>query len=179
MEIKEIYKKEVVPALKDQFGFTNDLAVPKIEKISINVGLGKHFKDSRYMEVVEDVLTRISGQRPVKNRARLSISNFKIREGNIIGMSVTLRGNRMYDFLNKLLNVSIPRMRDFQGLNSKSVDKQGNLSIGFKEQLSFPEVNTDEVEIVHGLEVSIATSAQTRDEGVALFTALGFPFKKV
>lgn len=178
MNIKEIYKKEAIPALKEQFGYTNINAVPKIEKISVNVGLGNNFKDSKYLETVEEVLTRITGQRPVKNRARLSISNFKIREGNIIGMSVTLRGKRMEDFLTKLLAITLPRVRDFQGLNPKGVDKQGNLSIGFKEHLAFPEINPDEVETVHGLEVTIATSAKTKEEGYALFEKLGFPFKK-
>lgn len=176
--IKEKYKESVIPALKKELGYKNLMAIPKMQKVSINVGLGSQFKDAKLLEVMENVLTRISGQKPVRRRARLSISNFKIREGNIIGMSVTLRGNRMYDFLDKLLNITFPRERDFQGLNPKSIDGQGNLSIGFKEYLAFPEIRSDEVERLHGLQITITTSAETKKEGLALFTALGFPFKK-
>jgi large subunit ribosomal protein L5 len=178
MTLKERYQKEAIPALKEQFGYNNPMSVPRINKVSVNVGLGSNFKDSRYLEVVEDVLTRITGQKPVKNRARKSISNFRIREGHIIGMSVTLRGERMYQFLDKLVSVTLPRVRDFQGLRPKSVDHQGNIAIGFKDYLAFPEIRSDEVEILHGLEVSVATSATSREEGQALFAALGFPFKK-
>lgn len=176
MTLKERYKKEIVPALKEKFGYTNDLAVPKLLKVSINVGIGKHFKDAKYIEVAEDVLTRISGQKPIKTRARKSISNFKIREGNIIGLAVTLRGNMMYDFLDKLINVTMPRVRDFRGLTVKSVDRNGNMSIGFKEYLPFPEIRSDEVEVMHGLQVSIDTSANSNDEGIELLAAIGIPF---
>lgn len=178
MTLQEKYKKEIVQALKEEFKFSNDLEVPKIEKISINVGLGANYKNSKFLEVVEDVLTRISGQKPVPRRAKKAISNFKIREGNIIGMSVTLRGKRMYDFLTKLLNITLPRVRDFQGINPKSVDRQGNLSIGFKEYLPFPEIRSDEVEVMHGLQVSIGSSATTKEQGYALYKHLGMPFKK-
>ncbi len=178
MNLQEKYKKNIIPELKKIFGYKNDLQVPKVVKVSINVGLGSRFKDSKFLEVVEDVLTRISGQKPVPRRARKSISNFKIREGNIIGMSVTLRGKRMYDFLTKLLNITLPRVRDFQGIKPESVDKQGNLSIGFKEYLPFPEIRSDEVEVIHGLQVTIDTTAKTRDEGFELFRLMGFPFKK-
>lgn len=178
MQLKEKYTTEIIPALKDEFGYKNGMQVPKVVKISINVGLGGNFKDAKYLGVVENVLRRISGQKPVQRRAKKSISNFKIREGNIIGMSVTLRGQRMYDFLNKLINVTLPRVRDFQGISPKVVDKQGNMSVGFKEYLAFPEIRSDEVEVMHGLQVSVATTAQTYEEGLALFKKLGVPFKK-
>lgn len=178
MTLKEKYNNEIAKALKEEFGYKNVMQVPKLVKVSINVGLGANFKDSKRLEVTENVLQRISGQKPVPRRAKKSISNFKIREGNIIGMSVTLRGQRMYDFLTKLLNITLPRVRDFQGINPKAVDKQGNLSIGFKEYLAFPEIRSDEVEVMHGLQVSIATTAETKEEGLALFKQLGVPFKQ-
>jgi large subunit ribosomal protein L5 len=178
MTAKEKYTSEVVPALKEEFGYANPMQVPKITKISLNVGLGAHYKDAKFMEVVENVLTRISGQKPVQRRARKAISNFKIREGNIIGMSVTLRGKRMYDFFEKFINITLPRVRDFQGINPRTVDKQGNISIGFKEYLAFPEIRSDEVEVMHGLQVSIATSANNRQEGLALLKHMGIPFKQ-
>lgn len=178
MALQEKYKKEIVSALKEEFGYSNDLEVPKLEKVSINVGLGANYKNSKFLEVVEDVLTRISGQKPVPRRAKKAISNFKIRDGNIIGMSVTLRGKRMYEFLAKLMDITLPRVRDFQGINPKSIDRQGNLSIGFKEYLPFPEIRTDEVEVMHGLQVSISSSAKNKEVGYALFKHLGVPFKK-
>ena len=174
--LKEKYTKEIVPALKEKFNYKNDFAVPKMVKVSINVGLGKNFKDAKLLEVMEGVLLRISGQKPIKTRARLSISNFKIREGNIIGMAVTLRGERMYDFVNKLINITLPRVRDFRGLPKSIVDKTGNASIGLREHMAFPEISSDEVEVIHGLEVNIDTTAKNQEEGIALLTALGFPF---
>lgn len=178
MKLKELYSKKVKPALKEQFKVKNDLAVPRILKISLNVGVGRFSKDKSYIEGVVSSITRITGQKPVLTKAKKSISAFKVREGMIIGVAVTLRGDRMYDFLEKLINVTFPRVRDFRGIDPKKMDKTGNLSIGFKEHLAFPEIKADEVDNLHGLEVNVTTSAQTYDQGLALFTLLGFPFKK-
>lgn len=176
--IQEFYNTTVVPALKEQFGFKNVFNIPKITKITINVGVGRSMKDPDFIGVVEKSLVRITGQKPVKTRAKKSIASFKLREGAVIGMMVTLRGARMYDFLQKLVHVAFPRIRDFRGITTTSVDRNGNLTVGFKENLPFPEIRSDEVERVHGLEICISTTAKTREEGVALFTLLGFPFKK-
>lgn len=178
MNIQEKYKKEIVPALKEKFGYKNSLEVPKLVKVVLNVGFGKHAKEKVYIENVVKALTKISGQKPVLAKARKSISSFKIREGMIIGSSVILRGARMYDFIEKLINVSFPRVRDFRGINIKSIDDQGNLTIGFKEHLSFPEIHPDEIDNSFGLEVCLSTSAKTKKEGEELFTLMGFPFKK-
>lgn len=176
--IKEKFNKEVAPALQQKFGYKNSMAVPKIEKVVINVGTGQGLKDVKYNEVVEATLQRITGQKPVKIASKKSISNFKIREGQVVGMKVTLRGPRMYDFLDKLVNVTLPRIRDFRGLNPKAVDTRGNLNLGFKEHIAFPEIHSDEVEKIHGLQVTITTTATTREEGMELFSQLGFPFIK-
>lgn len=178
MTLQEKYNKEIVPALKKEFGYTNLLQIPKVKKVSINVGLSAKYKDAKFLEVMEGIMTRISGQKPVLRRAKKSISNFKIREGSIIGMSVTLRGPRLYDFLNKFLNITLPRVRDFQGINESSVDKQGNLAIGLKEYLAFPEVRSDEVEFMHGIQITIDTTAKNKKEGLALCKLLGVPFKQ-
>lgn len=176
--LREQYKEEIVPALRKQFSYPNDMAVPRVSKISLNVGVGKAIKDEKYLDTVESTLTRISGQKPLKTKARKSISAFKIREGMTVGMRVTLRGQRMYDFLEKLVNITLPRLRDFQGIDPKSIDPQGNLTIGFKEHIAFPEIRSDEVERIHGLEVTITTTAATKEEGKAFLTQLGIPFKK-
>ena len=178
MSIQEKYKKEIVPVLKEEFGYKNSLEVPQIIKVVLNVGFGKHTKEKAYIENVVKSLTKISGQKPVLTKARKSISSFKIREGMVIGSSVILRGKRMYDFIEKLINVSFPRIRDFRGISIKSMDRQGNLTIGFKEHLAFPEIQPDEVDNVFGLEVCLSTSAKTKEEGERLFTLMGFPFKK-
>lgn len=176
--LKEKYQNTVRSALKEKFDYKNILAVPKIEKVVLNVGTGPGLKDAKFNEVVEATLERITGQKPVKVGAKKSISNFKIREGLIVGMMVTLRGQRMYDFLDKLINVTLPRVRDFRGLDPKSVDPQGNLNIGFQEHIAFPEIKSDEVEKIHGLQVSVVTSAKTKAEGLELLKLLGFPFQR-
>jgi len=178
MRLQELYKKKIVPEMKNKFGYKNNLAVPKLDKVVVNVGLGRFSKDKTYIDNVVDSLSRITGQRPVLTKAKKSISAFKVREGNIVGAMVTLRGKRMYDFVEKLIHVSFPRVRDFRGLNRKSVDKQGNLSVGFREHLAFPEIKADEVDKIHGLEVCITTTAQEREEGLELLKLMGFPFKK-
>lgn len=172
------YKTKVVPMLKQDFGYKNDMQVPVIKKVVLNVGYGRHVKDKLFIENVEKTLEKITGQKPVHNKSTKSISNFKIREGMNIGVSVTLRGKAMYEFLYKLINITFPRIRDFRGINQDSFDRQGNYSIGFKEHIAFPEMSSDAIDSIHGLEVVIATSAKSKKEGKELLCALGFPFKE-
>lgn len=175
----EQYKKEAIPALKEKFGYGNNLAVPRILKVSINIGINaRNTEHSKAVELAENTLERITGQKPVRAIARKAISAFKIRENMVVGVRVTLRDQKMYDFLDRLVHISIPRIRDFRGLSPKIVDSTGNLTIGFKEHNVFPEIKSDEMERTHGLEVSISTSAGDYQTGLALFTALGFPFQK-
>lgn len=178
MRLKELYKKEIRPQIKKELGKKNDMAVPRLQKVSINVGFGKHSKDKNYIDSVVENLSLISGQKPSLAKAKKAISAFKIRQGMIIGARVAIRGDRMYDFVEKLVNIYFPRVRDFRGINESSVDNNGNLTVGFKEILAFPEVEAQDMENVHGLEVSISTTASNREEGLALFRALRFPFKK-
>lgn len=177
--LKDTYKKKIVPKLMEKFGIKNRMAVPNVEKVCLNVGIkNENSKDAKYVETVEETLTRITGQKPVRTLAKKSIAGFKIREGNLVGMMVTLRGERMWHFLDKLVNITFPRVRDFRGISSKVVDKQGNLSVGFKEYISFPEIKPDEVERLHGLQVTVTTTTGSREKGLELFTLMGFPFKK-
>lgn len=178
MKLQDLYKKKIIASLKEKFGYKNDLAVPKLEKVVINVGFGRFSKDKAYIDNIVSSLTRISGQKPVLTKAKKSISAFKVREGNVVGAIVTLRGKRMYDFVEKLIHISFPRVRDFRGINEKSVDTKGNLTVGFREHLAFPEIKADEVDKIHGLEVCINTTAKTQEEGLELFKLMGFPFKK-
>jgi large subunit ribosomal protein L5 len=178
MSLKERYKTEIAPQLAKELGKKNVFEVPTVSCISVSVGIPAANKDQKLFEVVDNALARITGQKAIKTKAKKSISGFKIRQGLEIGMCVTLRGRRMWDFLDKLINVTLPRVRDFRGIPVKSLDRQGNISLGFRECLPFPEVRSDEVEKVHGLEVTIVTSTKDREEGRALLKALGFPFKK-
>ncbi len=178
MRLRELYKKEIAPKLVAEFGYKSVLAVPKLLKVSINVGVGKMTKDKQFIESVVKDLETISGQKPVLTKAKKSISAFKVRQGEVVGVAVTLRGEKMYDFVEKLVNITFPRVRDFRGLTPTSVDKTGNLSVGFKDHTAFAEIKLEQVEKVHGLEVSLSTNAQTSEEGLALWRALGFPFKK-
>ncbi len=178
MRLKERYNKEIKPTLKQKLGLTNINAVPKLEKVVINVGVGRHAKEKAYLEEVAQNLAAISGQKPVFTKARKSISSFKIREGMTIGLKVTLRGQRMYDFVEKLVNITLPRVRDFRGLNLSQIDKSGNLTIGFKEQTVFPEIKLDKIENTYGLEVTVVTTAKDKEQGAKLLKMLGFPFKK-
>lgn len=178
VNLYEKYKKEIVPELMKDLGYKNVMQVPKLEKVVLNVGIGRHLKEANYADMVEKNLFKITGQQPVRTKAKQSISNFKIREGMEVGLSVTLRGPKMYYFLEKLLTLTFPRMRDFRGISDKSFDKQGNFAFGFKENISFPEVDASELEKVHGLQVNVKTTAKTREEGKALLTKLGFPFVK-
>ena len=175
---KEKIQKEVIPAMQEKFGYKNRLAVPKIEKVTLNVGISANKRDDKFLELVENTLTRVTGQKPVFTKAKMSVSAFKIREGNVVGAKVTLRKQRMNDFVEKLINITLPRVRDFRGLSLKSIDRSGNLTIGFKENLAFAEINPDEVEKVHGLEIVITTTTKNKEEGMELLKLTGFPFKK-
>lgn len=177
MTLKERYQKEAVPLLTKELGIKNVMALPKVTKVTVSVGLSQGIKDPKVLETVERTLERIAGQKPQKTKARKSIASFKIREGQVVGMMVTLRGPRMWDFLTKLVGVTFPRIRDFRGISPKIIDDRGNLSVGFRENLSFPEIRPDEVERVHGLQITVSTTAETREKGLALFKALGFPFQ--
>lgn len=172
------YKSDIAPALKESLGKKSVMEVPKIDKVVVNVGYGRHVKDKSYIDNVDNTLTQITGQKPVHNKAKKSISNFKIREGMPIGASVTLRGPRMYDFLYRLINIAFPRVRDFRGINPKAFDGNGNYTIGLKEQTAFPEITGAAADKTHGFQIVVSTTAKTDEEGFALLEAMGFPFKK-
>lgn len=174
----EKYKKEAMPAMKEKFGYKNDLAVPKIKKIVINTGIGKALKDEKTQETIAKDLALITGQKPVPTLARRAISEFKVRKGMVVGLKVTLRGKRMYEFLDRLVGATIPRIRDFRGLPEKSIDKEGNLTIGMKEHIVFPEIAHEDIKFIFGLEITVVTNARKREEAVELFRLLGFPIKK-
>jgi len=178
MSLAEKYKKEIVVKLREKFGYKNNLAVPRIIKVTVNVGVGRMTKDKQYIDAVVDSIKAITGQKPMLSLAKKSISAFKVREGDIVGVTTVLRGKRMEDFVEKLVNVTLPRVRDFRGLDEKIVDQNGNMSIGFKEHTAFAEIMMDQIEKVHGLEVVISTNAHDRQAGLELFKLLGFPFRK-
>ncbi|MFO7266140.1 MAG: 50S ribosomal protein L5 [Limnochordales bacterium] len=175
--LKEKYYKEVVPALRERFGYKSIMQVPRLEKIVLNMGVGEAAQNPKELESAMADLTAISGQKPAITRAKKSIANFKIREGMAIGLKVTLRGDRMYDFLDKLINVGLPRIRDFRGVSPKSFDGRGNYSLGLREQLIFPEIRYDRVDKIRGLDVTIVTTAKTDEEALALLSELGMPFR--
>ncbi len=176
--LRERYKAEIVATLKKDGGYKNIMQVPRLEKIVLNIGMGEAIKDAKAMESAEGDLVAISGQHPVVTRSKKSIAAFKLREGMPIGLTVTLRGNRMYEFYDKLVNAALPRQREFQGVSRDSFDGRGNYTMGFKDQLIFPEIDYDKVDKLRGLEVSIVTTARTNDEGRQLLEALGMPFSK-
>jgi len=180
MDLKKIYLKKVVPELIKKFNYQNKMAVPRVEKIVVNSGLsrGRTEKNSKYVDMVGQTIAKITGQQPVKNLAKKSIAGFKIREGIPVGVSTILRGSKMYDFMDKLINIALPRIRDFRGLKIQSIDQQGNLSIGLKEQVVFPEINPENLEATHGLQVVITTTTQSKEKALELFKLLGFPFRK-
>lgn len=175
--IKEKYSKTVIPEMKKKFGYKNDLAVPRIVKVIVSSGTGS-FKDEAKKEAVEKSLAVITGQKPLVNRAKKSIASFKSRQGMPIGYSVTLRGNRMYDFLDKLVGITIPRVKDFRGLNLAAMDEMGNMTIGLKEHTSFPETAGEDVRSAFGLGVTIVTSANNKNEATEMLRELGMPFSK-
>ncbi len=175
--LKERYKKEVIPALMKQFAYKNVMQVPRIERIVINVGMGEAIQNVKLLDAAVKEISLITGQRPVITRAKKSIANFKLREGMPIGCMVTLRGEKMYEFLNRFLNAALPRIRDFKGVSGKSFDGRGNYSLGLKEQLIFPEINYDEIQGIHGMDITIVTTARTNEEGKALLKLMGMPFR--
>lgn len=174
--LKEKYKNEVVPELMKGYGYKNVMQVPRLEKVVLNIGLGEAIADAKALESAEKDLAAISGQHPITTRSKKSIAAFHLREGMTIGMKVTLRGERMYHFFDKLVNIALPRIREFQGVSRDAFDGRGNYTLGFKEQVSFPEMDYDKIEKVRGLEVSIGTTARTDDEGRQLLELLGMPF---
>ncbi len=176
--VKVQYQKEVVPYLMKKFGYKSIMQVPRIEKIVVNTGLGDIKDNQKSMQIIENELKLITGQKPIYCKATKSVANFKVREGMNIGLKVTLRGKRMFDFYDKLVSIALPRVRDFRGVSSKAFDGRGNYSMGLKEQLIFPEITYDQVEKIRGMDVCIVTTAKTDEEARELLTALGMPFKK-
>ena len=172
------YTNEVIPALKKEFGYTNPMEIPRIEKVVLNVGLGEAVSNAKLIEVVCNEIAAITGQKAVVTKANKSIASFKLRQGMPIGVMVTLRRDRMYEFLDRLMNVALPRVRDFRGVSPKAFDGKGNYALGIKEHIIFPEIQIDKIEKVYGLNICVVTSARTDDEARALLKHLGMPFKK-
>ncbi len=175
--LKEHYEKSLKPSLRKEFNYRNDMEVPKLDKIVINVGVGEAVQDTKKIKSVSEELAQIAGQRPVVTRAKKSISNFKLREGMAVGCKVTLRRERMYEFLDRLITIALPRVRDFRGLSAKSFDGRGNYAMGLKEQLVFPEVDYDQVDEIRGMDIAICTTAKTDAEAKALLKGFDMPFR--
>jgi len=176
-QIKEKYQKEIAPKLQEQFNFKNPYQIPRVEKIVLNMGLGEAIQNMKILDTAVEELKAIAGQKPVITRAKKSIAAFKLREGMPIGCMVTLRRKHMWDFLNKLVNIALPRVRDFRGISGKAFDGNGNYSLGIKEHIIFPEIDYDKIDKIKGLNISIVTSAQNDEEGKSLLKLLGMPFK--
>lgn len=176
--LRETYKNDVFKALQEKFDYKNPMEVPKLVKVTINMGLGEAKENAKILDSAVKELSVISGQRPVKTKARKSIANFKVREGMPVGCKVTLRGDNMYEFVDKFFNISLPRVRDFKGVSKNSFDGRGNYSMGIKEQLIFPEIRYDEVESIKGMNIVFTTTAKTDEEAAALLSLLGMPFEK-
>jgi len=176
--LKEHYLKNVVPNLRKDFGYKNVMAIPRLVKISLNIGMGEATQNPKLMDGAVQELTAIAGQKPVVTKARKSIAAFKLREGMAIGCAVTLRGDRMYEFLDRLMNVALPRVRDFRGVSTKSFDGRGNYTLGIRDQLLFPEIDYNKVEKIKGMNICITTTANTDAEGMALLKHLGMPFRQ-
>ena len=177
-QLKEKYRQEVVPGMMEQYGYENIMEVPRLVKISLNIGLGEAISNAKALESAEADLTAISGQHPVITRSKKSIAAFRLREGMTVGMKVTLRGKRMYDFFEKLVNAVLSRLQDFQGVSPEAFDGRGNYTLGFKEQIYFPEISYDKIDKARGLELSIVTTAKTDEEGRHLLELMGMPFRK-
>ena len=175
--LQDKYIKEAIPKMRERFDYKNDMAVPRIVKVVVNTGIGKALKDEKIQETIARDLAVITGQKAVPTLAKSAISGFKIREGMVVGLKTTLRGKRMYEFLDRLVGAAIPRIRDFRGLSEKLIDKGGNLNIGIKEHLIFPEIAHEDVRYIFGLEVAVVTNAKKREEAVELFRLLGLPIK--
>lgn len=176
--LKEKYQEEVISYLMDKFGYTNVMQVPKLEKVIVNIGLGEAKDNPKALESAVNDLTIITGQKPIVTKAKKSIANFKLREGHAIGTKVTLRGEKMYDFLDKLMNVALPRVRDFRGVKPTAFDGRGNYALGLKEQLIFPEIEYDKVDAIRGMDIVIVTTANTDEEAKAFLKKMGMPFAK-
>ena len=176
--LKEKYQNEVVGELIEKFGYKNVMQVPKLEKIVINVGLGEAKDNQNLLNTAKNELSLITGQQPIEIKAKKSVANFKLRAGQAVGTKVTLRRDKMYDFLDKLISISLPRVRDFRGINPNSFDGRGNYSLGIKEQLIFPEIKYDDVDVIHGMDITIVTTAETDEESKAFLQLMGMPFKK-
>ena len=174
--LKDLYHEHIVQTLLKDLGYQNVMQVPRLEKIVVNVGMGEALQNAKALDAAVEDITTITGQRPITTRARKSIANFKLREGNPVGVKVTLRGNYMWDFLDRLCNVAMPRQRDFRGISPDSFDGRGNYSLGLREQLMFPEIDYDKIDKIRGMEITIVTSAQTDEEGYQLLRHLGMPF---
>jgi len=172
------YKDEIIPKLREDFGYDNIMAIPKLQKIVINVGAGEAIVDTKYLDTIVENLGMITGQQPIKTKAKKSVSNFKLREGTPIGCKVTLRKKVMYEFLDRLINLALPRTRDFQGIPNKSFDGRGNYTMGIKEHTIFPEIDVDNTNRVHGMDITFVTNAETDEEAFALLKHFGMPFKK-
>ncbi len=175
--LKAVYTQSIVPTLMKELGLTNRLQVPRLEKVVVNVGLGEAITNAKLMDATVKEIALVTGQRPMVTKAKKSIAFFKLRKGMSIGCKVTLRGDRMYEFLDRLLNVTLPRIRDFKGVSPKAFDGQGNYTLGIKEQLIFPELRYDDVAATHGMDITIVTTARTNVRGTALLRALGMPFR--
>jgi large subunit ribosomal protein L5 len=173
-----LYQKTVLPALTREFSYKNVMAAPRLDKITVNIGMGEATQNAKSLDSASEDLATITGQKPVITRAKRSIANFKIREGNPIGLSVTVRGDRMWEFLDRLLNAALPRIRDFRGVSPKAFDGRGNFSLGVREQLIFPEIEYDKVDRVRGLQINIITTASNDEEGTRLLELLGMPFSR-
>jgi large subunit ribosomal protein L5 len=176
--MQELYNKEVVPALRKTFEFKNIMQVPRVEKVVVNIGVGEALDNPKALEAAVSDLTIITGQKPIMNKARKSIANFKLREGRLIGTKVTLRGDRMWSFLDRLVNTALPRVRDFRGVSANAFDGRGNYTLGLRDQLIFPEIEYDKIDKLRGMEVTIVTTAKTDDEARTLLRLLGMPFSK-
>ena len=177
VRLKDRYVKEIIPDMMKEFSYRNVMEVPKVEKIVLNVGLGEAIQNIKLLDAAQKELSVITGQKPVVTKAKKSIASFKLRKGVPIGCKVTLRGDRMYEFLDRLISIALPRIRDFKGISGKSFDGRGNYSLGLKEQFIFPEINYDKVEMVHGLDITICTTAKSDNESKALLRHLGMPFR--
>ncbi|NKI33762.1 50S ribosomal protein L5 [Wenzhouxiangella sp. XN79A] len=176
--LQEFYRDTVAGQLKEKFGYDNVMQVPRIEKITINMGLGEAVADKKVIEKAVGDMTKLAGQKPVVTKARKSVASFKIRDDYPIGAKVTLRRDRMYEFLDRLISIALPRVRDFRGISPKGFDGRGNFNLGVKEQIIFPEINYDEVDAIRGMDIAITTSAKSNEEGKALLEAFGFPFRE-
>jgi large subunit ribosomal protein L5 len=176
--LKDLYEKEVRPALQSEFNYTNPMQVPRLEKIVINMGVGEAIRDGKKIDAAVRDMTALAGQKPVVQRARKSIATYKLREGMPIGVKVTLRRDRMYEFLDRLLTIALPRVRDFRGLSNRSFDGRGNYALGVKEQIIFPEINYDQVDEIRGMDIVVVTTAKTDDEARALLRGMRFPFAR-